>query len=98
MSLANCDGCDDEHVRIDVLTPRGKFTRPIEKCVASLVKALNDAGIPTTASCCGHKRGFGSVSVDPRQVKITFGPDGLPDIALLTVDRKKTREEAEKGE
>jgi len=26
----------------------------IDKCIAPIVKALNDAGIKTRASCCGH--------------------------------------------
>ena len=27
---------------------------PIDKCIAPIVRALNDAGIETVESCCGH--------------------------------------------
>ena len=97
MSLANCEECIEETVRMNVLLTSGEIKeRGVEKCVIHLVKALNDAGIPTAASCCGHKRGFGNVVIDPRRVSITFGVDGLPLITLLTVDRKKTMAEAMK--
>ena len=33
----------------------------IDSCIASIVEALNAAGIKTIASCCGHKRNFGSI-------------------------------------
>lgn len=33
----------------------------IDACIAPIVKALNDAGILTAASCCGHGSGTGSI-------------------------------------
>jgi hypothetical protein len=30
--------------------------RAVDSCIAGLVRALNDAGFPTVASCCGHGR------------------------------------------
>ena len=27
---------------------------PVDKCIADIVIALNNGGIPTRASCCGH--------------------------------------------
>ena len=35
--------------------------KPIDSCIAPIVKALNDAGIYTVASCCGHGKGGGSI-------------------------------------
>lgn len=37
--------------------------RPItvDECIAPLVLALNDAGVPTVASCCGHGRMPGNI-------------------------------------
>ena len=35
----------------------------IDECIAPLVKALNDGGITTVASCCGHGRTFGAISL-----------------------------------
>lgn len=28
----------------------------VDECIAHMVQALNDAGFPTIASCCGHGR------------------------------------------
>jgi len=36
----------------------------IDKCIAPIVKTLNDGGITTICSCCGHKRGFGSIVLE----------------------------------
>ncbi len=36
-------------------------TVQIDLCIAPLVKALNDAGIVTDASCCGHGKLYGSI-------------------------------------
>lgn len=35
--------------------------KPIDACIAPLVKALNDAGIYTASSCCGHGQYEGSI-------------------------------------
>lgn len=57
---------------IDLLVPipancshTGEFrwdTKPIDRCLASYVKALNDAGLYTGGSCCGHGKGGGNIS------------------------------------
>lgn len=33
----------------------------VDRCIAPMVKALNDAGIYTLASCCGHGKLAGSI-------------------------------------
>ena len=35
--------------------------KPIDRCIAHYVKALNDAGIFTGGSCCGHGKGNGVI-------------------------------------
>ena len=30
--------------------------KPIDRCIASIVRALNDGGIYMTGSCCGHNK------------------------------------------
>jgi hypothetical protein len=43
----------------------------IDACIAPIVKALNDAGIATVASCCGHGKGPGSIALaDGRELII----------------------------
>ena len=43
----------------------------IDKCIYSLVKALNDRGIATVASCCGHGKIPGNIALfDGRYIEI----------------------------
>lgn len=43
----------------------------VDACIARIVKALNDAGIKTASSCCGHEKGDGSIMLwDGRELII----------------------------
>jgi len=43
---------------LDIQTTKGKQRILVDSCITPYVKALNDAGLETTGSCCGHgKRG-----------------------------------------
>lgn len=43
----------------------------VDSCIAPIVRALNDAGIETVASCCGHGKINGIISLkDGRQLDI----------------------------
>ncbi len=45
--------------------------RGVDACIADLVQALNDAGIYTSQSCCGHGKGDGLISLhDGRELII----------------------------
>jgi len=33
----------------------------VDSCIRDLVESLNDHGIPTIASCCGHNKRPGSI-------------------------------------
>lgn len=35
--------------------------KPVDSCIAPIVKALNDAGIYTANSCCGHGKENGEI-------------------------------------
>lgn len=39
----------------------GRRVVKVDRCIAPIVQALNDAGIATVASCCGHGRANGSI-------------------------------------
>ena len=42
-----------------------------DPCLVDLVKALNDGGVPTVASCCGHGQRDGSIILaDDRELVI----------------------------
>jgi len=46
------------------LSHTGQFRwdyKPIDACIAPIVKALNDAGIYTANCCCGHGEGDGEI-------------------------------------
>lgn len=46
----------------------------VDSCIAPLIKALNDVGIKTVASCCGHGKRPGNIALkDGRELEI------LPD-------------------
>lgn len=42
----------------------------IDSCIASLVQVLNDGGIKTTSSCCGHGKTFGEIWLQERVLLI----------------------------
>lgn len=43
----------------------------VDKCIAPLVRVLNDNGFPTIASCCGHGRRPGNIALgDGRELVI----------------------------
>lgn len=48
---------------------------PIDRCIAPLVKALNDGGILTSQSCCGHGTGPGRIDLfDGRFLIVVAAP------------------------
>jgi hypothetical protein len=60
-------------VHIPTASYRGEVGRErgVDSCIAPIVKALNDAGIGTVASCCGHGRPPGTIAlVDGRELLI----------------------------
>lgn len=42
----------------------------IDACIAPIVQALNDAGILTSNSCCGHGKGDGEIYLQDGRVLI----------------------------
>lgn len=37
---------------------------PVDECIAPLVQSLNDRGVRTFGSCCGHGKGPGFISFE----------------------------------
>lgn len=68
------------------LSHTGQFRwaiKPIDRCIANLVKALNGAGIYTAGCCCGHGKGDGSIILhDGRELIIKY-PSRTQDGSLL---------------
>lgn len=68
------------------------YVRPfgVDSCIAPIVKALNDAGIATTQSCCGHGKSDGEIALaDGRKLRIaTSESQSLP---LVVVEGGQTK-------
>lgn len=47
---------------------RGSYIASVDSCLAPLVQALNNAGIETIASCCGHGHLTGSIILRDNRV------------------------------
>ena len=46
--------------------------KKIDKCIAPIVKALQEGGIDMRASCCGHRKGNGKILLqDGRELIIS---------------------------
>ena len=43
---------------------QGPCVMPIDRCIASIVQALQDAGIVMRHSCCGHGDSLGQIELD----------------------------------
>lgn len=62
-----CEWGTDVILRVPIpaeLSHTGKFRwdyKDIDSCIAPIVQALNDAGIYTAQSCCGHGKGDGEI-------------------------------------
>lgn len=54
--------------------------KPIDKCISHIVKALNEAGIYTGGSCCGHGKSDGCISLHDGTVLIIqkVNPETMP--------------------
>lgn len=54
-----------------ILMPLASRVRGIDFCISDIVAALNAANIKTVASCCGHGKMQGRISLeDGRELKI----------------------------
>ena len=48
----------------------------VDACIANIVRALNDGGVTTTSSCCGHGRNDGSILLADGREIIVRSDDG----------------------
>ena len=73
-----CKGGTDELVQVTVpahLSYTGEDrvdVVKVDKCIAPIVRALNEAGVRTNGSCCGHGKEDGYIQLyDGRELVIT---------------------------
>jgi len=71
-----CGWGDEITLRVPIpseLSATGKFRwvdKPVDRCIAPIVQALNDAGIYTSGCCCGHGKNNGSIILQDGRVLI----------------------------
>lgn len=53
---------------------KGRTHVPVDPCIAHLVQGLNDAGLQTVASCCGHGKRPGNIMLEDGQ-ELVIAPD-----------------------
>lgn len=51
----------------------------VDSCIADLVQALNDAGIYTAQSCCGHGSGRGRIDLHDGRVLLIVSSEEVDD-------------------
>jgi hypothetical protein len=80
-----CAHGDDVILRVPIpahLSHTGAFRwdeKAVDRCLAPLVQALNDAGIYTASCCCGHGSAEGTICLhDGRELRIVL-PPAVPD-------------------
>ncbi|MCU7934160.1 MAG: hypothetical protein KZQ99_04675 [Candidatus Thiodiazotropha sp. (ex Dulcina madagascariensis)] len=60
-----CDwGIQATQVKLAKPKADGRTHAPVDPCIADIVQALNDAGLHTMASCCGHGKVNGRISLE----------------------------------
>ena len=67
-----CPNCHKHQILVKLCNKqRGSCRANVDACIAPLVKSLNDAGIETLASCCGHGKIDGNIALkDGRELII----------------------------
>ena len=60
-----CDQNNETEITLNKPRPVSKRTKiKVDTCIAGLVQYLNDVGVETLGSCCGHGNGPASLLVD----------------------------------
>ena len=69
-------GKDEVVLRVPIpanLSHTGRFhwaLKPVDRCIAPIVKALNDADIYTAGCCCGHGKTDGNIILHDGRILI----------------------------
>lgn len=59
-----------------------------DPCIEPMVRALNDGGITTVASCCGHGKGLATIALaDGREIFIAENFDSARQIDQMFISK-----------
>ena len=64
----------------------------IDRCIAPIIRALQDAKIWTTSCCCGHGKREGEILLLDGRALIVTTFENLEDAKELFIDKQKVRE------
>ena len=82
-----CEYCDRpggaKTYRNQALMPIDGRVRCIDRCISHIVAALNAGGVRTVASCCGHKKTKGVITLADGRVLIIH--PGEPEEGILSL-------------
>ena len=78
----------DQHKLPGVNYLDGEKVVHIDECIADLVLALNDAGVYTIASCCGHEYPPGEILLKDGRILMILEPGlAIESIKVMKVDK-----------
>ena len=64
-----CEYGTEVQMPVRVLPSKEIKVKGVDACLAPLVKFLNDNGVQTWGSCCGHGKNRGSISIDESSIR-----------------------------
>lgn len=76
-------------VEVEVADPMVQEAARVDGCIADLVQALNDAGLATFNSCCGHGKHIGVIDLlDGRELLVLHDSNSALRPALMCAVRR----------
>ena len=88
-----CCDCGEFKGDVKIKGHFNKWKQPfyVDKCIADIVQALNDGGLETVASCCGHNKIDGNIMLrDSRILTITkVEPKDIKEFTKKVADIKE---------
>jgi len=58
---------------------------PVDACIAPIVRALNEGGVPTAMSCCGHGEGDGFILLADGRTLTVLPPGAFKERGFQTM-------------
>jgi len=90
IDVNSCAFCDASRKHVPM--PIGGSVRDIERCLASVIAALNAGGVMTKASCCGHGKRWGNIALeDGRELFVIPDHQTARRLELILNREKKER-------
>jgi len=76
----------DRNDTILIWLPSGEQVE-VDRCMAPIISTLNDAGICTVSSCCGHKEELGHIWLQDGKVLVILPSNTTKDEVVEVIRR-----------